>query len=159
VLTIGEILGLADFASLGTNDLTQFMLAADRNALELIEDQTVLHPAVLRAIQLVAEAGAKAGKPVGVCGKGAADPAVAALLIGLGVRELSMSPAARPRVRRRVRALDSREVEALAITTLASRGADEVRMAVYSWPPSPATSRPSPGLGSGAGAPGRPEWP
>ena len=157
VLTIGEILELADFASLGTNDLTQFMLAADRNALELIEDHTVLHPAVLRAIKLVAETGAKAGKPVGVCGEAAADPAVAALLIGLGIRELSMSPAASPRVRRRVRALDSREVEALAIATLASRGADEVRMAIYSWPTSPATSGPSPGVGPGAGAPGRPE--
>lgn len=137
VLTIGEILELADFASLGTNDLTQFMLAADRNALELIEDHTVLHPAVLRAIKLVADAGAKAGKPVGVCGEAAADPAIAALLIGLGIRELSMSPAASPRVRQRVRVLDSRDAEALALAALACKGADRVRMAVYSWPGSP----------------------
>jgi phosphoenolpyruvate-protein phosphotransferase len=134
VLTIGEILELASFASLGTNDLTQFMLAADRNALEVIEDHTVLHPAVLRAIKLVADAGARAGKRLSVCGEAAADPAVAALLIGLGVRELSMSPAASPRVRQRIRTLDTRDVEALATAALGCKGADGVRTAVYSWP-------------------------
>lgn len=157
VLTIGEILRLADFASLGTNDLTQFMLAADRNALELIEDHTLLHPAVLRAIKLVADAGAKAGKPIGVCGEAAADPAVAALLVGLGIRELSMSPAASPRVRRRVRGLDSRDAEALARAALACKGADGVRMAVYSWPQSAATRHPSPGLEPDARAADLPE--
>ena len=152
VLTVGELLALADFASLGTNDLTQFMLAADRNALDLIEDHTVLHPAVLRAIKVVTDAGAKAGKPVGVCGEAAADPAVAALLIGLGIRELSMSPAASLRVRQRVRGLDSRDVEALATAALACKGADGVRMAVYSWPRSSATPQPNQGSAHPAAA-------
>jgi phosphoenolpyruvate-protein phosphotransferase len=119
VLTISEILAIADFASIGTNDLTQFMLATDRNALGMTDEEAVLHPAVLRAIKLVADAGAAAGKTVCVCGEAAADPAVATLLVGLGVRHLSMSPAASARVRRCIRALDGRDAEARAIQALA----------------------------------------
>jgi len=68
------------------------MLADDRNAVGVEEDHSVLHPASLGAIKLVAAA--DAGKPVCVCGESAADPAIAGLLIGFGIRKLSMSPAA-----------------------------------------------------------------
>ncbi len=130
VLTIDEILELADFASIGTNDLTQFILAADRNAPDVIEHHTVLHPAVLRAIKIVAAAGEKAGKAVAVCGESAANPAVAGLLIGLGIRQLSMSPAASAWVRQRIRTLDSREAEAVAARALKCADAERVRMAI-----------------------------
>lgn len=131
VLTIHDILELADFASIGTNDLTQFVLAADRNACDGIEHHTVLHPAVLRAIKLVAEAGEKAGKAVAVCGEAAANPAVAGLLIGLGIRHLSMSPAASAWVRQRIRTLDSREAETLAARALKCTDPELVRMTIW----------------------------
>jgi phosphoenolpyruvate-protein kinase (PTS system EI component) len=131
VLTIHDILELADFASIGTNDLTQFILAADRNAFDVIEHHTVLHPAVLRAIRLVAEAGEKAGKAIAVCGEAAANPAVAGLLIGLGIRQLSMSPATSGWVRQRIRTLDSREAETLAVRALKCTDAELVRMAIW----------------------------
>ena len=110
---------MADFASIGTNDLTQFMLAADRNTLDVISQDAVLHPAMLRAIKLVTDAGVAARKPVSVCGEAAADPAVARVLVGLGVRHLSMNAAASARVRRCIRALEVREAEALASQALA----------------------------------------
>ncbi|MBV8209522.1 MAG: phosphoenolpyruvate--protein phosphotransferase, partial [Burkholderiaceae bacterium] len=131
VLTIHDILELADFASVGTNDLTQFILAADRNAFDVIEHHTVLHPAVLRAIKLVADAGERAGKAISVCGEAAANPAVAGLLIGLGIRQLSMSPAASTWVRQRIRTLDSREAEAHAVRALKCKDAELVRMAIW----------------------------
>jgi phosphoenolpyruvate-protein kinase (PTS system EI component) len=131
VLTIHDILELADFASIGTNDLTQLILAADRDAFDVIEHHTVLHPAVLRAIKLVVEAGEKAGKAIAVCGEAAASPAVAGLLIGLGIRQLSMSPAASAWVRQRIRTLDSREAETLAERALKCKDAEYVRMAIW----------------------------
>jgi phosphoenolpyruvate-protein phosphotransferase (PTS system enzyme I) len=131
VLTIHDILELADFASIGTNDLTQFILAADRNAFDVIEHHTVLHPAVLRAIKLVTEAGEKAGKAIAVCGEAAANPAVAGLLVGLGIRQLSMSPVASAWVRQRIRTLDSREAETLAARALKCADAEFVRMAIW----------------------------
>ena len=131
VLTIHDILELADFASIGTNDLTQLILAADRDAFDVIEHHTVLHPAVLRAIKLVAEAGEKSGKAIAVCGEAAASPAVAGLLIGLGIRQLSMSPAASAWVRQRIRTLDTREAETLAERALKCKDAEYVRMAIW----------------------------
>jgi phosphotransferase system enzyme I (PtsI) len=114
ILTIDDILALADFASLGTNDLTQFVLAADRNALGLTEDHAIRHPAILRAIKMATDAAARAGKPLSVCGEVAADPRLSALLVGLGIHALSMSPAASVRVRQQIRAIDSREAVDLA---------------------------------------------
>lgn len=99
VFAIEEILAACDFVSIGTNDLTQFMLAADRNALAMIDDYTVLHPSVLRAVQRVIDAANAAVKPATVCGEAAADPRVACLLVGMGLRRLSMSPVSAARVR------------------------------------------------------------
>jgi phosphoenolpyruvate-protein phosphotransferase (PTS system enzyme I) len=132
VLTVREVLELADFASIGTNDLTQFMLAADRNALGVTEDYSVLHPAVLRAIKLVADAAADAGKPVCVCGEAAGDPAIADLLIGLGIRELSMSPGASTLVRQRIRTIASRDARVRATDALRRKDAEGIRALVYS---------------------------
>ncbi len=80
-----------DFASIGTNDLTQYTMAADRLLDTVSELQDPWHPAVLKLVGEVGAAGAALGKPVGVCGEAAADPLLAAVLVGLGVSSLSMS--------------------------------------------------------------------
>jgi phosphoenolpyruvate-protein kinase (PTS system EI component) len=120
VFSIDEILNQADFLSIGTNDLTQFILAADRNALATFDDYSVLHPSVLRAINLVVKAADKAGKPVSVCGEVAADPRIACLLIGLGVRALSMSPLSASRVRFAIRAMSLETLNGIAKAALSS---------------------------------------
>jgi len=120
VFAIEEILALSDFISIGTNDLTQFILAADRNALAMIDDYTVLHPSVLRAVHRVIEAADTAGRPVAVCGEAAADPCVACLLVGLGARRLSMSPTSAARVRYAVRAVQQQALEPLAQAAMRS---------------------------------------
>jgi phosphotransferase system enzyme I (PtsI) len=126
VFAIEEILATCDFISIGTNDLTQFMLAADRNALAMIDDYTVLHPSVLRAVYRVIAAANAAGKPVAVCGEAAADPRVACLLVGLGARILSMSPVSAAQVRYAVRASHQKTLESVAQVALNSNSAQAV---------------------------------
>ena len=94
-----EVLAEVDFASIGTNDLTQYTMAADRLVGALGTLQDAGHPAVLKLIAMTAYAGAELGKPVGVCGEAAGDPRLAAELIRLGVTSLSMAPAAIAEVR------------------------------------------------------------
>lgn len=89
-----ELSAVVDFVSLGTNDLAQYTMAADRLLGDLAALNDPWQPAVLRLIAMTAEAGAAAGKPVGVCGEAAADPFLAAVLVGLGVTSLSMAPRA-----------------------------------------------------------------
>jgi phosphotransferase system enzyme I (PtsI) len=89
-----KLLEHVDFLSIGTNDLTQYTMAADRMAGELAHLTDAWQPAVLALIAISAEAGRQAGKPVGVCGEAAADPALATALVGMGVTSLSMASAA-----------------------------------------------------------------
>jgi phosphotransferase system enzyme I (PtsI) len=89
-----KMLEVVDFLSIGTNDLTQYTMAADRMASGLAHLTDAWQPAVLALIGITAEAGRQAGKPVGVCGEAAADPALAAVLVGMGVTSLSMASAA-----------------------------------------------------------------
>lgn len=90
-LTAGGVLAVSDFASIGTNDLAQYVMAADRSVGSLSNLQSPWHPAVLELIERTAVAGRRAGKPVGVCGEAAADPLLALVLVGLGITSLSMS--------------------------------------------------------------------
>ena len=83
-----------DFLSIGTNDLTQYTMAADRMATDLAHLTDAWQPAVLQLIAITAAAGREAGKPVGVCGEAAADPLLACVLVGMGVTSLSMAAAA-----------------------------------------------------------------
>jgi len=94
----------ADFFSIGTNDLTQYALAADRGNPALGSYHEPFHPAVLELIGQVVEAAHRHGKPVAVCGEAATDPVAARLLIGLGIDELSVTPRAIPRIKAIVRA-------------------------------------------------------
>lgn len=99
-LTAGAILaGRTGFASIGTNDLTQYTMAADRMLGALGTLQDPWHPAVLQLVGVAGSAGLAVGKPVGVCGEAAADPLLACVLVGLGVRSLSMAPSAIAEVR------------------------------------------------------------
>ncbi|MDA8232916.1 MAG: phosphoenolpyruvate--protein phosphotransferase [Magnetospirillum sp.] len=96
----------ADFFSIGTNDLTQYTLAIDRADETVAHLYNPLHPAVLRLIQFSAEAALRARIPVGLCGEMAGDPRFTALLLGLGIRDLSMSAINIPVVKQRVRTID-----------------------------------------------------
>jgi phosphotransferase system enzyme I (PtsI) len=96
----------ADFFAIGTNDLIQYTLAIDRGDEAVAHLYNPLHPAVLRLIQFSVQAALRAKKPVCLCGEMAGDPRYTALLLGLGITELSMAPANIPRVKQRIRALD-----------------------------------------------------
>jgi phosphoenolpyruvate-protein kinase (PTS system EI component) len=103
-LAADELAAEVDFFSIGSNDLVQYVMAADRTLGEVASLYRPERPAVLRLIATVCSAAAGAGRWVGVCGEMAGDPGLAVLLVGLGVRELSMAPAAIPAVKRRLRA-------------------------------------------------------
>jgi phosphotransferase system enzyme I (PtsI) len=92
-----------EFFSLGTNDLVQYTLAVDRGNVNLAARFTPLHPAVLRLIRHVAEVAERHGVPVGVCGEMASEPIMAFALLGLGLRQLSVSPRSVPMIKRLVR--------------------------------------------------------
>ena len=93
-LCADQILAEVDFLSVGTNDLSQYTMAADRMSPTLAELTDSWQPGVLRLIALSAEAGTRAGKPVGVCGEAAADPLLACVLVGMGISSLSMAASA-----------------------------------------------------------------
>lgn len=93
-LSSKAILKHASFASIGTNDLTQYTMAADRLLGDLAKLNDPWQPAALRLIQFAGDASANSGKPLGVCGEAAADPALAVVLVGLGASSLSMTPRA-----------------------------------------------------------------
>jgi phosphotransferase system enzyme I (PtsI) len=96
----------ADFFAIGTNDLVQYTLAIDRTDEQVAHLYNPLHPAVLRLIQFAIEAALRRGVPISVCGEIAGDPRYSALLVGLGLRNLSMAPHNLPRVKQRLRSLD-----------------------------------------------------
>jgi multiphosphoryl transfer protein len=115
-----------DFFSIGTNDLSQYALAAERGNERLAPLLAGTHPAVLRLIGLVAAAGSW----VGVCGELAGDPGAAVLLAGLGVNELSMAPSRIPEVKEALRAVTSADARAVARAALELDDADAVAAAV-----------------------------
>ena len=96
----------ADFFAIGTNDLIQYTLAIDRSDEQVAHLYNPLHPAVLRLIQFTIESALRRGVPISVCGEMAGDPRFSALLLGLGLRNLSMAPRNIPRVKQRIRGLD-----------------------------------------------------
>jgi phosphotransferase system enzyme I (PtsI) len=106
-LAADALAGEADFFAIGTNDLVQYTLAIDRSDETVAELYNPLHPGVLRLIQFAVDAALKRHIPISVCGEIAGDPRYAALLIGLGLRELSMAPHNIPRVKQRIRNCDS----------------------------------------------------
>ncbi len=126
-LLADELAAAVDFLSIGTNDLTQYTLAMDRTHPQLASRLDALHPAVLRLIARTAQAGGARQRPVAVCGGLASEPRAAPLLIGLGVRELSVVPAVIPQLKARIAALTLAECRALAAQALAQPSAAAVR--------------------------------
>jgi phosphocarrier protein FPr/phosphocarrier protein len=120
----------ADFLSIGTNDLTQYVLAMDREHAELAPGLDGLHPAVLRLLAQVGAAAERAGQPACVCGGLASDLLAAPLLVGLGVRSLSAAPASIPGLKARLRGLDLATCRTVAQAALDLTSADQVRALV-----------------------------
>jgi phosphoenolpyruvate-protein phosphotransferase len=126
-LTAAVLIGAVDFLSIGSNDLTQYTLAMDRGHAELARRTDALHPAVLQLIAAAAVAGSAAGKLVAVCGGVAADRTAVPILLGLGIRELSVVPAAIPALKRQIGGLRIEECRELAQRCLHLGSATEVR--------------------------------
>ena len=120
----------ADFFSIGTNDLVQYTLAVDRGNVNLAARFTPLHPAVLRLIRLTVEAGKKRGLEVAVCGEMGSQPLTAFVLVGLGIRHLSVAPRAVPMMKRVLRSIGADAAREAAEAALASSTAAEAERIV-----------------------------
>ncbi|WP_447949405.1 phosphoenolpyruvate--protein phosphotransferase [Microbacterium aurum] len=128
-LMADRVLEIADFASIGTNDLTQYTMAADRLLGSVASFQDPWHPAVLRLIKATADGGKANGKPVGICGEAAADPLLAVALVGMGATTLSMAPTALADVRASLLQYDRADAERIAAAALAADDAASARAA------------------------------
>lgn len=125
-----QVLGAVDFGSLGTNDLAQYTMAADRMQGELSDLLDPWQPAVLDVIAAAASGARAVGKPLGVCGESAGDPLLALVLTGLGVGSLSMASSKVPAVRLALSAHALEECERLAALALAAESPEEARETV-----------------------------
>ena len=125
-----RMLEVVDFLSIGTNDLTQYTMAADRMATDLAHLTDAWQPAVLQLIAITAEAGKQVGKPVGVCGEAAADPLLACVLVGMGITSLSMASAAVRPVGARIAAANMDALEDAAEAALSASDPTSARDAV-----------------------------
>jgi len=119
-----------DFFSIGTNDLCQYTMAADRTNAHVSDLANAFHPAVLRMVQMVINAAHAQGKWVGMCGEMAGEPLAVPILLGLGLDEFSMNPPAIPIAKQIIRALTTREAQELALATLEVRSPEEVKALV-----------------------------
>ena len=126
-LLVEAFVPYVDFVSIGTNDLAQYVLAADRGNAEVAALADAMHPSVLRLIDTVARAAGTGGRSVAVCGEMAGDPLAIPLLLGLGITELSMASARIPLAKQAVRATDPAAARRLAARALAAGSAAEVR--------------------------------
>jgi len=119
VYQIRTIARMVDFVSVGSNDLTQYLLAVDRNNPRVADIYHTLHPALLQALKDVADGAAAENCPVSICGEMAGDPVSAVILLGLGYRTLSMSATSLLRVKAMLRAVTLAQAEELAAAALA----------------------------------------
>jgi phosphotransferase system enzyme I (PtsI) len=127
ILTADTYLSELRFASLGTNDLLQYTLAADRGNPALERYRDPLHPALLRLVRLAVESAERSDVELSVCGEMAGDADAALVLVGLGVRVLSMAPSSIGAVRRAIRGAKRAELEGAAIASLADASPADVR--------------------------------
>jgi phosphoenolpyruvate-protein phosphotransferase (PTS system enzyme I) len=125
-----EFAVIAEFMSIGTNDLIQYALAVDRTSRELAALASPFDPAILRLIRQVVEAGQNRARPVSVCGAMASDPLAVVLLLGMGIRQLSMEAGAIPGIREAIARVAVREAEAMVLETLEMATAGEILAAV-----------------------------
>lgn len=116
-----------DFMSIGTNDLTQYTLAADRGNEQVAHLYDASHPAVLRLIKMACDAANQANIPIGMCGELAGDVTMTEVLIGLGLNELSMSAGSIPEIKQALRQIDSQKAKELAKKALSCEDGEQVR--------------------------------
>ncbi len=126
---IDRFLKVVDFASVGTNDLAQYTMAADRTSAFVSDYADHWQPAVLSLIAQTAKAGAKAEKPIGICGEAAADPTLACVMVGMGVTSLSMAAKAIPEVGAQLGLVTLQQCQAAAEAALAADDAKQARTA------------------------------
>lgn len=131
VLICQELAAECDFLSLGTNDLLHYLMAIDRNNRHISYLHEPLHPAFLRAIKQVIQAGRDHAKPVSICGELAADPMGTALLLGLGVRHFSAAPRFIPAIKHTLRKLDHQSCRRIANAALAGADIAETRLNLH----------------------------
>ena len=129
-LLADRLLEHVDFLSIGTNDLSQYTLAADRLSADLADLTDPWQPALLLLVSMTAEAGQRRGKPVGVCGEAAADPLLACVLVGLGISSLSCAASAVAGVGSKLGTVDLATCQEAAAAALAAAGPGEARAAV-----------------------------
>lgn len=130
VMVAEDLAKEVDFFSIGSNDLTQYTMAIDRLHPDLCNEADSYHPALVRMIEMTVKAAQAHGKWVGVCGNAAANPNMAALLVGLGVTELSVSPADAASVKNMIRAVSYRKLQEKAMKALQLESSEAV-MALY----------------------------
>jgi phosphotransferase system enzyme I (PtsI) len=128
-LLADELLEVVDFLSIGTNDLAQYTMAADRMSGRLAALNDPWQPAVLRLVRLVAAAGVRADKPIGVCGEAAADPLLACVLVGLGIGSLSADAGALPAVAVRLAGVTREQCAQAALAACATGSPQDARTA------------------------------
>jgi phosphotransferase system enzyme I (PtsI) len=128
-IALPAFIGSVDFLSIGTNDLVQYLLAADRNNEALTSLYTPLHPAVIRLVRQVIRLGQARGKPVAVCGEMAGDPHFAPMLLALGLMEFSLHPATLLELRRTIRQCDLAQLQARAPSLVRARD----RASIEAW--------------------------
>jgi len=133
VMLIAELSRVADFFSVGTNDLAQYILAAERTDPAVAGYYRPAAPPVLRMIKWAVDAARDAGRPLAVCGELAGDPAGAGLLAGMGVRELSMSPVLIPKIDETLARSSSEDLRVFAASAIAAESAAEVAELSAEW--------------------------
>jgi phosphoenolpyruvate-protein kinase (PTS system EI component) len=130
VVLADDLAGKVGFFSIGTNDLIQYTLAADRGNRQVASPDHKWHPALWRQIATVVRAGHRQKRPVGLCGELATDPSAAPFLIGLGLESISSHPNAVPRIKSIVRSLRYADCRAAAQKLLEATGISEVKRIV-----------------------------
>ncbi|MFB1002226.1 MAG: phosphoenolpyruvate-protein phosphotransferase PtsP, partial [Pseudomonadales bacterium] len=130
VYLAAELAKRVDFLSVGSNDLTQYLLAVDRNNPSVAELYNSYHPAVLQALVNIASASHAAGKPVSICGELAGDPGAAVLLMAMGYDSLSMNATNLPKVKSVLRSVSKVEADALLAAVMEMHEIEDIRGAV-----------------------------
>lgn len=127
VIIADRLATAVDFFSIGTNDLSQYIMACDRTNPQVASLADALHPAVLRMVQQIIQAAGRAKIPVSLCGELGSDPTAAPILLGLGLNDVSLNPQAIPRFKQLINQLSFIEAEAIALEVLKQDSAVKVR--------------------------------
>jgi phosphoenolpyruvate-protein phosphotransferase len=133
VWSFPALIEAADFASIGTNDLVQYLFAVDRNAASVAAMYSCEHPIVLQVLRQLVEQANEVGKPIAICGEMAADLRALPMLVGVGLRDLSVTPRAVPILERRLQEHDLDDCERLAQLCLKCHRTSEVRDILDDW--------------------------